>query len=97
MNIRVSFDELHAQATRLEAGREQITQVLGQLQSQIQQLVQSGYVTDRSSVAYRSAYEQFNHGAVQTLSGLEGLAHYLHQAAATLAEVDQQLAARLAG
>ena len=96
MNIRVSFEELHAQAARLESGREQITQLLVQLQGQIQQLVQSGYVTDRSSVAYQSAYEQFTHGAVQTLSGLEGLAHYLQQAAATLAEVDQQLAARLA-
>ena len=96
MNIRVSFEELHAQAARLEAGREHMTQILGQLQAQIQQLVQSGYVTERSSAAYQGAYDQFTHGAVQTLNGLESLAQYLQQTAATLSEVDQQLAARLA-
>lgn len=95
MNMRVSFEEIHAQASRLEQGREQMTSMLGQLQAQINSLIQSGFVTERSSVAFGSAYEQFNNGAVNTLSGLDGLAHYLQQAAATLAEVDQQLAARL--
>ena len=97
MNIRVSFEELNAQAARLEQAREQIIQQLGQLQSQIQQLIQSGFVTDRSSIAFGAAFEQFNNGAVNTVGGLESLAHYLRQAGATLAEVDQQLAARLQG
>ncbi len=95
-NINVSYDELESAAARLAAGREEISTKLGDLQSLIASLVTSGFVTDRSSRAFQQSYMEFTGGARSTIAGLDGLANYLRQASSTLAEVDAQLAQRLA-
>jgi WXG100 family type VII secretion target len=91
-NVNVTFQEMESAASRLGAGRTEIEGALAGLQRQIEGLVSSGYVTDSSSGAFLEAYNAFTTGALQTISGLDGMAAYLNAAAGTFRDADQQLA-----
>ena len=94
-NVSVTFDDLRTQATQLRNGQRSIEDQLGQLKSQIDNLVASGYVTDRSSKAFDSSYSEFTVGAGKTISAIEGMAGFLENAAETLQSTDEQLASSL--
>lgn len=94
-NINVSFADVNAAADRLASGKEDIHAQLAALQAQINNLVSSGFITDRTSVAFQSSYGTFTKGARDTISGLNGLSTFLRRTAATLQDVDQQLASAL--
>lgn len=95
-NLNVSYQDLNSAADKLDGGRDDIYTQLTALQGQIANLVSSGFVTDKSSGAFQSSYETFTKGARDTISGLDGLSGFLRKTATTLADVDQQLASRLA-
>lgn len=95
-NLSVSYQDLTNSANKLVAGRDDINTQLGALQAQIAALVSSGFVTDRTSGAFKASYDTFTKGARDTISGLDGLSAFLRQTATTLADVDVQLAAKLA-
>ena len=46
-NVTVTYDDLRTQSTQLRNGQRAIEDQLGQLKSQIANLVSSGYVTDK--------------------------------------------------
>jgi WXG100 family type VII secretion target len=94
-NLSVTYGELEAAGSKLDAGRGDLEAKLSELQRQIEALVSSGFVTDRSSKAFESQCQAFTHGAQQAVSGLEGLSGYLRHAAETLRSTDQQLASQL--
>lgn len=96
-NISVSYADIEAAASDLTAGRADIEARLSTLQRRIRQLVSDGYVTDRSSVAFAASYDEFTHGVVQTLQGLDGLSAFLTRASQLLAETDQALASGIRG
>jgi WXG100 family type VII secretion target len=91
-NVNVTFQQMEDAATKLNNGRVEIDNMLGQLKNLIDGLVGDGYVTDSSSKAFQSSYETFTHGAKETISGLEGMAGYLKTAAQTFQDADSQLA-----
>ncbi|MCA0144343.1 WXG100 family type VII secretion target [Blastococcus sp. LR1] len=94
-NVNVTYQQMEEAAGRLTNGRTEIDGMLGQLQSLVEQLVADGYVTDSSSQAFRSSYEEFTLGAKKTIEGLDGMASYLNQAAATFRDADAQLSSAL--
>lgn len=94
-NVNVTYQEMTAAGDRLRAGRSEIETQLQQLQRLVEQLVGGGYVTDASSKAFSSSYEEFNSGVRQTVLGLDGMADYLATAARTFEEADSQLAGAL--
>ncbi|MCQ4081254.1 WXG100 family type VII secretion target [Streptomyces sp. RB6PN25] len=91
-NVNVTYEEMQAAATKLTNGQNEITNQLHALQSYVQQLVQHGYVTDRSSKAFEQSYAEFNKGATQTIDGLTGMAKFLQQAADAFRQADESLA-----
>jgi WXG100 family type VII secretion target len=94
-NVSVTFDEIRTQATQLRNGQRSIEDQLSQLKSQIDNLVGSGFVTDRSSKAFDSAYTEFTSGAGKTIQAIEGMAGFLEGAADALQSTDEQLASSL--
>ena len=96
-NLNVSYQEMRGQAQALRRGESEITSQLNGLRSQIQNLVTSGFVTDAASGAFQNSYEQFNHGAQQTISALNDLAANLENIASTLEQTDEELARRMSG
>lgn len=94
-NVNVTYDDLRNQASQLRNGQRAIEDQLSQLKSQIDNLVSSGYVTDKSSKAFDSTYTEFNHGATQTIQAIDGMAGFLESAASTLESTDEQLASSI--
>jgi WXG100 family type VII secretion target len=96
-NMNVTYDELRSQANQLRLGQQTITETLTNLQTQVNNLVASGFQTDAASGAFQGSYEEFTTGATQAIEGLEGMASFLEQAAQTLQDVDSQLASGIGG
>lgn len=94
-NLNVTYGEMEDAASKLRAGRAEIESQLSKLKSMVDGLVSGGYVTDKSSKAFQSSYEEFNTGVTKTIEGLDGMGEYLTQAAKALADTDEQLAAAL--
>lgn len=94
-NVNVTYEEMRAAGKQLQAGKNDIESRLGQLKSQVQNLVQGGYVTDASSKQFEVSYEEFDKGARQTIEGLEGMNSYLNSAADAFQQADQQLSQQL--
>ncbi len=94
-NVNVTYQQMQDAATKLNNGRTEIDDMLGQLKTLVDQLVAEGYVTDSSSKSFQGAYDEFTTGAKQTIAGLEGMSTYLKTAAQTFQDADTQLASAL--
>ena len=94
-NVQVTYQEMKSAGDRLKAGREEIEGNLQVLQRLVNDLVGGGYVTDSSSKAFQSSYDEFNKGANQAIDGLNGMADYLKAAAETFERADTELASAL--
>ena len=91
-NISASYADMSGVATQLNTGEQTITADLQRLQSVVQQLVQSGFVTDQASKAFDESYSNFTKGAAQMMQGLNGMASYLNQAVSAMQDTDSSLA-----
>lgn len=96
-NINVTYDDMRDAAAQLNQGKEDITTKLTELDTRINNLVASGYVTDQSSVAFDQSFDQFIVGVKQAVEGLEGLSKYLIAAADALHSTDEGLAKSISG
>ncbi|MFZ2501959.1 MAG: WXG100 family type VII secretion target [Nocardioides sp.] len=96
-NVNVTYEEMRSSASQLRNGQEQMNSTLTELSQLINNLVQTGFVTDLASVTYQDHYEQFTNGTRQAIDALESLAAYLEQAADTLAATDSDLANAIQG
>jgi WXG100 family type VII secretion target len=96
-DLNVTYAEMESAATNLSNGKADIEGRLTQLKSSIDNLVQSGYVTGKSSPAFQAAYDEFNTGVLKTIEGLEGMSQFLKAAAQAMSDTDQQLASAIQG
>ena len=71
-NVNVTYQEMEAQADKLVSAQQEIDSYLRNLKSQVEGLVQGGFVTDAASGAFEHSYQEFTHGAQQTIEGLHG-------------------------
>jgi WXG100 family type VII secretion target len=94
-NVNVTYEEMRSAATRLTSGRQEITAKLEELQKLVNSLVNGGYVTDGSSKQFEHAYQEFTHGAKNTIHGLESMGSYLNSAADTFQQADHELSRKL--
>ncbi|AEW95828.1 MULTISPECIES: WXG100 family type VII secretion target [Streptomycetaceae] len=91
-NVNVTYQDMRDAAKHLVNGQHEIEHKLQDMKKYIDNLVSNGYVTDRSSKQFEQSYTEFNHGATQTIQGLEGMAKFLENAAQAFADADDQLA-----
>lgn len=94
-NIKVSYGEIESAASQLGAGREEITQKLQSLQSQIQNLVSSGFVTDQASGKFTDAYTRYTTSASSVISQLHEIQQFLSGTANAMRDLDAQIASRI--
>lgn len=95
-DMNVTYADLHDAATKLRSGMDDLQHKLTQLQSFIQGLVGSGFVTDQASGAFNDTYQNFTRGATQTVGALEQLGGFLDSAASALQDTDSSLAKSIA-
>jgi WXG100 family type VII secretion target len=95
-NLNVTYGDMRDAGTRLINGEQEIESKLRELKTLVDGLIGGGYVTDKSSVAFGTSYQEFTDGATKTIHGLEGMSQYLTAAADALENTDTELAKALA-
>jgi len=95
-NITVSYGELEHAASRLGAGRDEITQCFQSLQAQIAGLVASGFVTDQASGRFHESFTEYTTSARSVVEKLTEMQRFLTQTADAMRDMDAQIAARIA-
>jgi WXG100 family type VII secretion target len=90
-NVSLTYSEIETLASQLRAGEDRITTDLSTLRSLVQQLVDSGFVTEYASPQFNETYQGFTSNATKMIEELKVLAQYLDTAVRTFREVDEQL------
>lgn len=96
-NLNVTYSEMENEASALRSGRTEIESQLTTLRNRIDALVSSGFVTTSASGAFQSMYQEFTHGATQTIGALDNIASSLSQMAQQLQETDDAMARGIRG
>ncbi|MBL0886558.1 WXG100 family type VII secretion target [Myceligenerans indicum] len=91
-NINVTFQEMEDAAARMQQEAADMQGKLDQLRSMVDNLVQDGYVTDKSSKRFDECYKDLDKGGKQLMEGLDGIGQYLKEAAGALRKTDEELA-----
>lgn len=91
-NINVTFQQMEDAAQRMQQEASDMQAKLDQLRNMVQNLVQDGYVTDKSSKRFDEAYQELDKGGKQIMEGLDGIGTYLKEAAEALRKTDEELA-----
>lgn len=91
-NINVTYEQMRTAANDLKKGEDEIVENLNRLKAMIQDLVNNGYVTEKSSVKFDDNYQEFTRGASETINGLTQMADFLKTAADLLEQADTDLA-----
>ncbi|MGO2141753.1 MAG: WXG100 family type VII secretion target [Leucobacter sp.] len=94
-NIKVSYSEIETAATQLGAGREEITTKLQGMQTQIQNLVSSGFVTDQASGKFNDAYTKYTTSANTLIAQLNEIQQFLTGTANAMRDLDAQIASKI--
>ncbi len=96
-NINVTYEEMRDAATYLVTGKEEAQQTLVRLRDYIENLVNSGFVTDQASGAFNETYQAFTTNATEVIENLTNLSNYLTGAADQMQSTDESLAAQARG
>ncbi|MGW9019948.1 WXG100 family type VII secretion target [Leucobacter chromiiresistens] len=94
-NITVTYAEIEQAASQLGSGRDEITEKLRLLQSQINNLVASGFVTDQASGKFNAAYTDYTNSANTVVQKLTEIQTFLTHTANAMRDMDAQIAARI--
>ena len=94
-NLNVTYADIETMVSNLRNGQGELNDILSKLKGQVDQLVASGFVTDRASGAFEASYTEFNTGATQAVNGLEGMYTFLTKAQQAMRDLDSQLASSL--
>lgn len=90
-NVQVSYEHLRSSGKKLKQGQDDLEQKLKHLKKIVDDLVQTGFVTDQASGKFQEHYEQWNKGAKNAVAGLEGMSKFLHTAVEKHEGLDQDL------
>ena len=93
--VHVEHAAMAAQAQRLASTRAELDSTLASIQSQIQELVSGGFVTESASTSFASAQDRWNTAARNCVQELELMAQYLTKTSDAFAEVDSQYTVKL--
>ena len=96
-NMNVTYSEMTDAAGRLITGKDDLVSKLSELQTLVNNLVGSGFVTDSASGAFQTSYETFTQGTTQAVTGLDGMSQFLTAAADTISNVDTELGNAIRG
>jgi WXG100 family type VII secretion target len=90
-NVNVDYEALERSAGQLRSGQQDMERKLGQLKSTIDDLVSSGFKTDTASGKFQESYDQWNRGAKNVVSGLDGMNSFLKRAISQHQDLDRTL------
>lgn len=87
-DITLNYSDMQNEAAAFQRDEENIKQQLLALKGRVDQLVSSGFVTQRSSGAFQQRVDDFKRSADQTISSLSDLAQQLNQIVQSFSDTD---------
>lgn len=96
-DIDVTYQDMRDAAKKLKEDKQEIDRTLTALKKYIDNLVNSGYVTGRSSKQFDQSFTEFTQGAQKTIEGLDGMGDFLKAAADAFENLDTELEKGLKG
>ena len=96
-NVKVTYAEVTDVANKLAQAKADLEQQLNQLKARVQQLTDSGFVTDQAAPKFRESYDQWTQGTLGAIGGLEGMSGFLREAVRLHQDLDSQLGQKLQG
>ena len=94
--IKVTSEQLDAVSRQLDSGREDVSQQLASMESQVKALVDADWQGAASS-SFRDMWDQWHNGANQVKEALAGISRLLAQAADTYRETEDKLSSQMRG
>lgn len=94
-NITIDHSAIQEQAKQLATTKNELEAVLSSLQTQINNLVQEGFVTDSASGSFQQAHERWNTAAKNCVAELETMASYLNKTSGAFKSVDDEFTVKL--
>ena len=94
-NITFTYSEIETAATQLGNGKEEITTKLQSMQSQIQNLGSSGFVTEQASGKFNDAYSKYTTSASPLIAQLTEIQAFLTSTANAMRDLDSQIASKI--
>jgi WXG100 family type VII secretion target len=90
MIIKVTSDDLMTVSGSLQSGAGEIDSRLKTMQGQVQSLIESGW-QGAASAQFGGLFQEWNQGAAQLNTALEGIAQLLSSASRTYSEAEQAI------
>jgi WXG100 family type VII secretion target len=86
---------METQATRLATDKNELEAKLAKIQSEIAELVETGFSTQTASESFRQAAERWNTAARNCVGELELMSQYLGKASQAFKDVDNEFTVKL--
>jgi uncharacterized protein YukE len=96
-NLNVTYSDMTDAAGRLSSGKEDLITKLTELQTLVNNLLGSDFVTDSAPGAFQTAYDSFTQGTNLAVNGLDGLSQLLTAAAHALGNAHTALGNAIRG
>jgi WXG100 family type VII secretion target len=93
--VSVTHEAMQTQARRLAEAKNHLEEQLAQIKAQIEELVQTGFSTQKASESFREAQAQWNQAARTCVGELENMSQYLGKASEAFKSVDEQFTVKL--
>jgi WXG100 family type VII secretion target len=94
-NMNVTYGEMSDSATRMRNDKSDIDAKLSECKNIVQELTNSGFVTDQASGKFDEVHDEFLHSASTVMETLDQLSQWLDKAVEALRDVDTQMAGSL--
>ena len=94
-NMNVTYQEMSDSANTMRNNKADIDDKLNQCKTIVDNLTQSGFVTDQASGKFDDVHTQFVNSANTAMETLDQLSQWLDKAVSAMQDMDTQLAGSL--
>jgi WXG100 family type VII secretion target len=94
-NLNITYQEMSDSASKMRNNKADIDQKLTECKNIVDQLTNSGFVTDQASGRFDEVHTEFVTSANQAMDTLDQLSSWLDKAVDAMQDMDTQLAGSL--
>jgi len=91
-DFKATYSEMERMSSRLEAGREDIAEILRRLQSEVEALTSDEFRTQQASGKFNDGYRELTSGLESAIEGIRDMGESLSKMMRAIQDTDAALA-----
>jgi len=91
-DFKATYSEMERMSSRLEAGREDVAEILRRLQSEVEALTSDEFRTQQASGKFNDGYRELTSGLEGAIEGIRDMGESLAKMMRTIQDTDAALA-----